>query len=66
MSILSDKQKETILYAQLELAAAIRFAIGLHDSFYVPSALRTLGELSKITGENIAEDLQDVYEIHVD
>lgn len=52
-----DRAEQVMVYAQLDLAGAIKFALGLNDTFNVKAAQRTLEELHEITGDPAGKDL---------
>ena len=52
-----ERMRRVMKYAQLDLSAAINYALGKHDSFEVKAATRTLKELAEFTEEAIGEDL---------
>jgi Tat protein secretion system quality control protein TatD with DNase activity len=51
------RMKRVMFYAQLDLAAAVRYALTEHDSFEVKAAVKTIKELSEFTGKPVGDDL---------
>ena len=47
----SRRMKQAMVYAQLDLGAAINYAVCIHDSFSVGSAQKTIKELQEFTGD---------------
>jgi len=45
------RMKQVMVYAQLDLGAAINYVVGLQDSYSVRAAQRTIKELQEFTGD---------------
>lgn len=51
-----------IVRAQLDLAAAVEYALTVHDTFDVKAAVLTLKELAEYSGERIGDSLYHIVE----
>ena len=52
-----ERAKQVMIYAQLDLVAAISYALGDRDTFEVKAAVKTLQELAVLTGDSHGKDL---------
>lgn len=52
-----ERIEQVMIYAQLDLAAAINYRVGLPNSFDIVAAQKTLEELYAITGDPAGKDL---------
>ena len=51
------RMKRVMEYAQLDLSAAAKYALGEFDSLEVKAVVRTMKELAEFTGKDIGKDL---------
>ena len=54
--------KEVMVRAQLDLIAAVKYALTVYDIFDTKAAIRTTMELSKFTGQEIGKELYHLVE----
>ena len=57
-----ERAKQVMVRAQLDLIAAVKYALTVYDIFDTKAAIRTTMELAKFTGEEIGKELYHLVE----